>query len=180
MGGLFGVFCLYMCHLVVSPYGSVPSVVLHVSIEQGVLSLVIGTTWVRFWWCSKVYKICMGGICTCGLHPSLPRFSTMGKLCLVVVAVQGAPPLMRSRFSGNAAPLLYYSFSLSLVPLLFPLGMRTHFGPDLSQTQTVWSYLPHYTYMNLLSPDGACWSVIWEHPDTRDVPPTSEHYCSCT
>jgi len=26
----------------------------------------------------------------------------------------------------------------------------------------------------------SCWSAIREHPDTRDVPPTSEHYCSCT
>ena len=41
----------------------------------------------------KVYSGCVGGICTCRLCPSLPRFSTMGKRCLVVVAVQGAPPL---------------------------------------------------------------------------------------
>jgi hypothetical protein len=34
----------------------------------------------------------MGGICNCGLRPSLPWFSTVGKPCLVVVVVQGAPP----------------------------------------------------------------------------------------
>ena len=31
-------------------------------------------------------------VCTCGLSLSLPRVSTVGKLRLVVVAVQGAPP----------------------------------------------------------------------------------------
>ena len=27
-----------------------------------------------FWWCSKGLQFCVGGICTCGLRPSLPRF----------------------------------------------------------------------------------------------------------
>ena len=34
-----------------------------------------------------------GDVCTCGLSLSLPRVSTVGKPHLVVVAVQGAPPL---------------------------------------------------------------------------------------
>jgi hypothetical protein len=36
----------------------------------------------------------MGGICNCGLCPSLPWFSTVGKPRLVVVAVQGAPEIV--------------------------------------------------------------------------------------
>ena len=45
--------------------------------------------------CTFYVPVCamgyMGGIGTCGVHRSLPRLQTVGKLRLVVVAVQGAP-----------------------------------------------------------------------------------------
>ena len=45
-------------------------------------------------------RVAWGGICTCGLRPSLPWFSTVGKLRLVVVAVQGAPRWFHSIFAS--------------------------------------------------------------------------------
>ena len=46
--------------------------------------------------CTFYVPVCsmgfMGGIGTCSLHCSLPQLQTMGKLHLVVVTVQGAPP----------------------------------------------------------------------------------------
>jgi len=50
---------------------------------------------------------CSNTICTCGLSLSLPWVSTMGKPCLVVVMVQGAPLIAPDTSSSIACGTLF-------------------------------------------------------------------------
>ena len=65
-----------------------------------------------------------GDVCTCGLSLSLPRVSTVGKLRLVVVAVQGAP---RPLFS-----LAKHKYLPQATLFTGTLGMQCFLHPEIS------------------------------------------------
>ena len=77
--------------------------ILHIFMLLVILSLFLAYALVLLCGVPLVTKDFTGGICTCRLHPSLPWVSAVGKLRLVVVAVQGAPvkAILCTKFQGD-------------------------------------------------------------------------------